>query len=203
MMQTAEIETARPVIRIVDDDEVFLASQKFFFETFFPEVRVWPCAPGCLILDYRMPDRSGLEVQRALLLRRKPMLPIIFLSAHGDIGTAVHAMRNGAVDFLEKPVEPEALLAKVRTAVAWSLDAFKREHDRRRMELQVLSLTGREREVIDLAVKGMQNKEIADLLGISVTTVKMYRANAFQKLGVNTILAASQFLARAENSLEQ
>ena len=131
MMQTAEIETARPVIRIVDDDEVFLASQKFFFETFFPEVRVWPCAeryldeedlsaPGCLILDYRMPDRSGLEVQRALLLRRKPMLPIIFLSAHGDIGTAVHAMRNGAVDFLEKPVEPEALLAKVRTAVAWS-----------------------------------------------------------------------------------
>ena len=195
-------------------DEVFLASQKFFFETFFPEVRVWPCAeryldeedlsaPGCLILDYRMPDRSGLEVQRALLLRRKPLLPIIFLSAHGDIGTAVHAMRNGAVDFLEKPVEPEALLAKVRTAVAWSLDAFKREHDRRRMELQVLSLTGREREVIDLAVKGMQNKEIADLLGISVTTVKMYRANAFQKLGVNTILAASQFLARAENSLEQ
>ena len=112
-------------------------------------------------------------------------------------------MRNGAVDFLEKPVEPEALLAKVRTAVAWSLDAFKREHDRRRMELQVLSLTGREREVIDLAVKGMQNKEIADLLGISVTTVKMYRANAFQKLGVYTILAASQFLARAENSLEQ
>ncbi|WP_444499983.1 response regulator transcription factor, partial [Sutterella wadsworthensis] len=176
MMQTAEIETARPVIRIVDDDEVFLASQKFFFETFFPEVRVWPCAerfldeedlsaPGCLILDYRMPDRSGLEVQRALLLRRKPMLPIIFLSAHGDIGTAVHAIRNGAVDFLEKPVEPEALLAKVRTAVAWSLDAFKREHDRRRMELQVLSLTGREREVIDLAVKGMHNKEIADLLG--------------------------------------
>ena len=193
MMQTAEIETARPVIRIVDDDEVFLASQKFFFETFFPEVRVWPCAkryldeedlsaPGCLILDYRMPDRSGLDVQRALLLRRKPMLPIIFLSAHGDIGTAVHAMQNGAVDFL---------------------DAFKREHDRRRMERQVLSLTGREREVIDLAVKGMQNKEIADLLGISVTTVKMYRANAFQKLGVNTILAASQFLARAENSLEQ
>lgn len=193
MMQTAEIETTRPVIRIVDDDEVFLASQKFFFETFFPEVRVWPCAkryldeedlsaPGCLILDYRMPDRSGLEVQRALLLRRKPMLPIIFLSAHGDIGTAVHAMRNGAVDFLEKPVEPEALLAKVRTAVAWSLDAFKREHDRRRMERQVLSLTGREREVIDLAVKGMQNKEIADLLGISVTTVKMYRALLFKNL---------------------
>ena len=105
MMQTAEIETARPVIRIVDDDEVFLASQKFFFETFFPEVRVWPCAerfldeedlsaPGCLILDYRMPDRSGLEVQRALLLRRKPMLPIIFLSAHGDIGTAPMLFKN-------------------------------------------------------------------------------------------------------------
>ena len=112
MMQTAEIESARPVIRIVDDDEVFLASQKFFFETFFPEVRVWPCAerfldeedlsaPGCLNLAYRMPDRSGLEDQRALLLRRKPMLPIIFLSAHGDIGTAVHAMRNGAGDVLE------------------------------------------------------------------------------------------------------
>lgn len=194
----------RPLVRLVDDDVEFLRSQKFFLETFLPEVRTWKSAeaflaeddlarPGCLVLDIRMSGMSGLELQRLLEMRRST-LRIIFLSAHGDIGTAVHAMRHGALDFLEKPVEPEVLLEKVRKAVDDSMNDFAHEREIHQIEARLLSLTGREREVLDLAIEGLQNKEIAEKLGISVTTVKMYRSNAFIKLDVNSPLAAANLL---------
>ena len=194
----------RPLVRLVDDDVEFLRSQKFFLETFLPEVRTWESAeaflaeddltrPGCLVLDIRMSGMSGLELQRLLEMRRST-LRIIFLSAHGDIGTAVHAMRHGALDFLEKPVEPEVLLEKVRKAVDDSMNDFAHEREIHQIEARLLSLTGREREVLDLAIEGLQNKEIAEKLGISVTTVKMYRSNAFIKLDVNSLLAAANLL---------
>ena len=194
----------RPLVRLVDDDVEFLRSQKFFLETFLPEVRTWESAeaflaeddltrPGCLVLDIRMSGMSGLELQRLLEMRHST-LRIIFLSAHGDIGTAVHAMRHGALDFLEKPVEPEVLLEKVRKAVDASMNDFAHEREIHRIETRLLSLTGREREVLDLAIEGLQNKEIAEKLGISVTTVKMYRSNAFIKLDVNSPLAAANLL---------
>ena len=194
----------RPLVRLVDDDVEFLRSQKFFLDTFFPEVRTWESAeaflaeddltrPGCLVLDIRMSGMSGLELQRLLEMRHST-LRIIFLSAHGDIGTAVHAMRHGALDFLEKPVEPEVLLEKVRKAVDASMNDFAHEREIHQIESRLLSLTGREREVLDLAIEGLQNKEIAEKLGISVTTVKMYRSNAFMKLDVNSPLAAANLL---------
>lgn len=194
----------RPLVRLVDDDVEFLRSQKFFLETFLPEVRTWESAeaflaeddltrPGCLVLDIRMSGMSGLELQRLLEIRHST-LRIIFLSAHGDIGTAVHAMRHGALDFLEKPVEPEVLLEKVRKAVDDSMNDFAHEREIHQIETRLLSLTGREREVLDLAIEGLQNKEIAEKLGISVTTVKMYRSNAFMKLDVNSPLAAANLL---------
>lgn len=194
----------RPLVRLVDDDVEFLRSQKFFLETFLPEVRTWESAeaflaeddlarPGCLVLDIRMSGMSGLELQRLLEMRRST-LRIIFLSAHGDIGTAVHAMRHGALDFLEKPVEPEVLLEKVRKAVDDSMNDFAHEREIHQIEARLLNLTGREREVLDLAIEGLQNKEIAEKLGISVTTVKMYRSNAFIKLDVNSPLAAANLL---------
>mgnify|MGYP001013705592 FL=1 len=194
----------RPLVRLVDDDVEFLRSQKFFLDTFLPEVRTWESAeaflaeddltrPGCLVLDIRMSGMSGLELQRLLEMRHST-LRIIFLSAHGDIGTAVHAMRHGALDFLEKPVEPEVLLEKVRKAVDASMNDFAHEREIHQIESRLLSLTGREREVLDLAIEGLQNKEIAEKLGISVTTVKMYRSNAFMKLDVNSPLAAANLL---------
>lgn len=196
--------TVRPLVRLVDDDVEFLRSQKFFLETFLPEVRTWESAeaflaeddltrPGCLVLDIRMSGMSGLELQRLLEMRRST-LRIIFLSAHGDIGTAVHAMRHGALDFLEKPVEPEVLLEKVQQAVDASMNDFSHEREIHQIETRLLNLTGREREVLNLAIKGFQNKEIAEKLGISVTTVKMYRSNAFLKLDVNSPLAAANLL---------
>ena len=194
----------RPLVRLVDDDVEFLRSQKFFLDTFLPEVRTWESAeaflaeddltrPGCLVLDIRMSGMSGLELQRLLEMRHST-LRIIFLSAHGDIGTAVHAMRHGALDFLEKPVEPEVLLEKVRKAVDASMNDFAHEREIHQIESRLLSLTGREREVLDLAIEGLQNKELAEKLGISVTTVKMYRSNAFMKLDVNSPLAAANLL---------
>lgn len=194
----------RPLVRLVDDDVEFLRSQKFFLDTFLPEVRTWESAeaflaeddltrPGCLVLDIRMSGMSGLELQRLLEMRHST-LRIIFLSAHGDIGTAVHAMRHGALDFLEKPVEPEVLLEKVRKAVDASMNDFAHEREIHQIESRLLSLTGREREVLDLAIEGLQNKEIAEKIGISVTTVKMYRSNAFMKLDVNSPLAAANLL---------
>ena len=194
----------RPLVRLVDDDVEFLRSQKFFLDTFLPEVRTWESAeaflaeddltrPGCLVLDIHMSGMSGLELQRLLEMRHST-LRIIFLSAHGDIGTAVHAMRHGALDFLEKPVEPEVLLEKVRKAVDASMNDFAHEREIHQIESRLLSLTGREREVLGLAIEGLQNKEIAEKLGISVTTVKMYRSNAFMKLDVNSPLAAANLL---------
>ena len=181
----------RPLVRLVDDDVEFLRSQKFFLDTFLPEVRTWESAEA--FLDIRMSGMSGLELQRLLEMRHST-LRIIFLSAHGDIGTAVHAMRHGALDFLEKPVEPEVLLEKVRKAVDASMNDFAHEREIHQIESRLLSLTGREREVLDLAIEGLQNKEIAEKLGISVTTVKMYRSNAFMKLDVNSPLAAANLL---------
>ena len=116
------------LIRIVDDDDEFAASQKMLIETLGWEVITYASAPeflsedalerpGCLLLDVRMPAMTGLELQQELE-KRNCQLPIIFLSAHGDIEMAVHTMRHGAVDFLEKPVEPQRLLARVTKAVA-------------------------------------------------------------------------------------
>ena len=193
-----------PLVRLVDDDNDFRSSQELFlgmcgFETigyssaaaFLEDIR--PERPGCIVLDIRMSGMSGLELQRLLEMRRST-LRIIFLSAHGDIGTTVHAMRHGALDFLEKPVEPEVLLEKVRKAVDDSMNDFAHEREIHQIEARLLSLTGREREVLDLAIEGLQNKEIAEKLGISVTTVKMYRSNAFIKLDVNSPLAAANLL---------
>ena len=199
----------RPLVRLVDDDVEFLRSQKFFLETFLPEVRTWESAeaflaeddltrPGCLVLDIRMSGMSGLELQRLLEMRRST-LRIIFLSAHGDIGTAVHAMRHGALDFLEKPVEPEVLLEKVRKAVDDSMNDFAHEREIHQIEARLLSLTGREREVLDLAIEGLQNKEIAEKLGISVTTVKTHRANVFAKLGVKTAVDMTKLILLARS----
>ena len=147
-----------PLIRIVDDDETFLDSQKMLLETLGWEVKTYTRArafledetltrPGCVLLDVRMPEMTGLEVQ-AELEKRKSTLPIIFLSAHGDIAMAVHTMRHGAVDFLEKPVEPEVLLQRVSTSIATSLRNSAEMEETRLIKERVAKLSGREKDVI-------------------------------------------------------
>lgn len=143
-------------------------------------------APSCLILDVRMPQVTGLEIQDALARLRIPV-PIIFLTGHGDIPMSVKAMRAGAVDFLTKPVKREQLLGAVRAAFASQSAriADRAQHG----ELQALhdSLTTREREVFEGVVAGKLNKQIAAQLGIAERTVKAHRAQLMEKVRAHSV----------------
>lgn len=188
--------TAKPLIRIVDDDEALTPSSAMLLEAMGWDVAVWHSGgafldeadlmrPGCLVLDVRMPGLTGLDVQ-AELERRGSNLPILFLSAHGSIQMAVHVMRHGAVDFLEKPVEPMTLVQRVAQCVTASLSAKADDAAADEVRRRFDRLTPREREVIDGVLKNAPNKIIARTLGIELSTVKMHRANAFAKLGVHS-----------------
>ena len=145
-----------------------------------------PAWAGCLLLDIRMPGTDGLALQ-AELQTRKMQLPVIFMTAHGDVPTVRSALKSGAVDYLEKPVDPEAMLIAIDTA--FDLDAAQRQKIQRadQSELRLNALTPREREVFDLVIQGQQYREIAVALGISPRTVEVHRARLMEKLGVRSI----------------
>ena len=192
------------LIRIVDDDAEMRESLEFLLSTEGWKSRSYASAeafletddvmvPGCLILDIRMPGMTGVELQRRLF-DAKCTLPVIFLTGHGDITTAVHTMKYGAADFLEKRGDPLALAGAVERACAKSMaaesDAAEADDYRRTFE----SLTQREREVFMLAAEGITNKDVAERLGIGAETVKMHKANAYAKLGVASALDAYRWL---------
>lgn len=143
--------------------------------------------PGCLLLDLKMPGMSGLELQSALN-ERGVQLPIIFLSGHGSVPSSVRAMKGGAIEFLEKPVAGEALLACVRRALL--LDAERRRDlaDQGLVRARFETLTPREREIFPLIASGRSNKEVAQQLGISYRTVELHRARIMRKLHAHTLL---------------
>jgi FixJ family two-component response regulator len=188
--------SARPLIHVVDDDESLRTALLELLDAAGFEARGYastgefllhppPDRPGCLLLDVRMPGPSGLELQAALQ-RQGVALPVIFLTGYADVATSVRAMKAGAVDFLEKPVSRDTLLDALERALA--RDAAQRaardEAYRRRMRLAVL--TPRERQIFDRIVAGRLNKQIADELGIGLRTVKAYRAQLMEKLGVDS-----------------
>lgn len=147
------------------------------------------CQPdwsGCILLDIRMPGTDGLALQ-ANLRERGIALPIIFMTAHGDVPTVRTALKAGAVDYLEKPVDPDALLLAVQAAL--DIDTGQREKVQRtdQSERRLSTLTPREREVLELVVKGQQYRQIASALGISPRTVEVHRARLMEKLGVRNI----------------
>jgi len=138
--------------------------------------------PGCVVLDMRMPGMTGLEVQEELENRGVTHLSIIFLTAHGEVDAAVHAMRHGAADFIQKPAEPHKMLERVAAAVTASVELDVREHEVNRLKELVRKLSPRENDVARCIARGLRNKEIARELGIEETTVKMHRQNALIKL---------------------
>jgi FixJ family two-component response regulator len=185
--------TAPPLIHIVDDDDSLRSALQRLLAAAGYRVRAYASAgeflldppadaPGCLLLDLRMPGPSGLDLQEALV-RHGIRLPVIFLSGHGDLATGVRAMKAGAVDFLSKPVEREPLLAAVARAL--ERDAAQRAARGVDRDLQdrYAQLTAREREVFELVAAGRLNKQIADALGIAERTVKAQRAQVMAKLG--------------------
>lgn len=189
--------TETPLIYIVDDDQSMRASlQRLLTEVGF-QTRVYgstgeflldplPDQPACLLLDVRLPGPSGLELQAALR-RHNVEVPVIFLTGHANVASSVQAMKAGAVDFLEKPVEPDILFAAIRSALARgeSRRAAHAAAEQRRKRLDLL--TPQQREVFEGIVAGKLNKEIAHGLGISERSVKTRRAEMMAKLGVYSV----------------
>ncbi len=154
-----------------------------------------PVAPGCLVLDIAMPGFSGLELQTTLG-EKGNVLPIIFLTGHGDVSKSVQAMKHGAFDFLSKPVKDKDLLTVVRAAI--ETDAFVRREQAKLSEVltRVDKLTPREREVLGHVVAGKLNKQIAGDLGITEATVKMHRARVMVKMKAQSVAELARLTER-------
>jgi FixJ family two-component response regulator len=191
-------------VYLVDDDDAVRDSLALLFETAGLPVECYPSAEtfldayrpdraGCLVLDVSMPGLSGTELQ-AVLARRGFRLPIIFLTAHGDIPMTVRAIKAGAVDFLTKPVQARPLLERVQAAIAEDL----RQRERLRIEPAaaaiLASLTPRELEVAQLLVEGRTNKEIARHLGISHRTVENHRARVMEKTRTHHLVELARLM---------
>jgi len=151
--------------------------------------------PSCLVLDLKLPEIDGLQLQQLMRNARVDM-PIIFVSGYGDVPSTASAMRYGAVDFLEKPVEDARLLDAVSNAVALDAERRGRRRDIEDARHRLARLTPRERQVCELVARGLLNKQIADEIGASERTVKIHRARALQKLGANSISDLVHLLSR-------
>jgi FixJ family two-component response regulator len=200
-----------PVIRIVDDDEAFRTAISRVVRAAGFQVREFASAGdyllsqsedehGCLLLDLRMPGPSGLDLQRALS-RKKNSVPIVFLTAHGDISASVRAMKGGATDFLVKPVKRETLLSAIRTALAKDEEQRGARNELAELRSRYEFLSSRERDVLRLVVAGKLNKQIAAAIGASERTVKAHRARVMQKMratSVADLVRAADRLGAAE-----
>ena len=145
-----------------------------------------PRAAGCAVLDVRMPGMSGLELQEELNLRGA-VLPVIFITGHGDVPMAVDSMKKGAMDFIQKPFNDEELVTLVERMLEHARGAFTQHQQSASRDALLSKLTGREAQVLERIVAGRLNKQIADDLGISIKTVEAHRANIMEKLNANTV----------------
>lgn len=190
----------RRLIHLIDDEEAVRRSASFMLKTSGFDVRVYPSGvaflkdakhaePGCILLDIRMPEMDGLAVQRELSARGVA-LPVIVLTGHGDVATAVTAMKQGAVDFLEKPFEKAVLLNAIANGFARLDRVGEVGVEAQAAAVRIAALTPRERDVLTGLVRGHPNKTIAYDLGISPRTVEVHRANVMAKLEVRSLSEA-------------
>ena len=151
--------------------------------------------PCCVLLDVRMPGMSGLALFERLVARGlSRSMPVIFLTGHADLATAVDAVKRGAFDFCEKPVSDNALVDRIQQAIGQSARALGQLAERQVVERRLAELTERERAVMDLVVEGLPNKLIADRLDISVRTVEVHRARVFEKMAVKSAVELANLL---------
>jgi RNA polymerase sigma factor (sigma-70 family) len=188
---------ATPLVHVVDDDDSLRAAVTRLLRAAGYEVRSHPSvgefllawsgnAPGCVVLDVCMPGPSGLDLQEAFS-KRNDALPIVFLTGYGDIPMSVRAVKAGAVDFLTKPVQREALLTAVHNALARDEESRKARERASTLRTRFETLTPRERAVFTLVAAGKLNKQIASELGTSERTVKAHRAQVMDKLRVTSL----------------
>jgi FixJ family two-component response regulator len=141
---------------------------------------------ACLIVDIRMGGMTGLELQDRLIERKSP-LPVVFITGHGDVPMAVSTMKKGAMDFIQKPFQEEALLSLVERMLEQARESFNEYQNSASRDALLAKLTSREAQVLERIVAGRLNKQIADDLGISIKTVEAHRANIMEKLNANTV----------------
>ncbi len=200
-----------PVVHVVDDDPNLLKSLRWLLESVGLKVATFdrardfladfdPAQPGCVILDVRMPGMSGLELTQHLKSRHIA-IPVILLTGHGDTGMAVQSMRDGAFDFVEKPYSEQKLLDRIHEAIEHDCRTRRELAERDEALSRVAQLTPREREVLDLIVQGLGNKQMASRLGISEKTVEVHRSRIMKKLeakGVADVVKLA-LLLRSDN----
>ena len=187
----------RPLIFVVDDEPSICIALERLFRSVDLEVQTFcsaqsfleahrPDLPGCLVLDVRLPDLSGLEVQ-GRLSEQGADIPIVFITAHGDIPMSVKAIKAGAVEFLSKPFKEQDLLNAVQQAIEQHRVARQLRAEVQKFRNQYSSLTPREREVFPLVTAGLLNKEVAAQIGTSERTVKIHRARVMKKMRAQSL----------------
>ena len=191
------IERNEPTVFVVDDNRDVRDALRWLMESVNLSVETYDSAeqfldayhsdrPGCLLLDVRMPGMGGLGLLEHLRARNIP-LSVVILTGHGDVPTAVRAMKAGVVDFLEKPYNNQDLLDRIHAALERSSRLRQKNDERAATSVRLGTLTPREREVLDRLVKGQQNKIVATALGISERTVESHRAKIMQKMEARSI----------------
>ncbi len=205
--------TEQQTVFVVDDDQAARESLRWLLESVGHRVSCYPSArefleiydgkvPGCLVLDVRMPGMSGLELQ-SLLLERNWCLPVIIVTGHGDVPMAVRAMKAGAVDFLQKPYNDQALLDRIQQALELCSQRRRNLSELAQIQDNYLQLTPREREVAALVVAGKANKVIAIELGLSPKTIEVHRANVMYKMQAHSLSELVQMCMRLETAASE
>lgn len=188
--------TDAPIVYVVDDDDAMRHSLEWLLKPLGLEVQAFASAAAflqgydktriaCLVSDVRMPGMSGLELHEELSRSGSPM-PVIIITGHGDVPMAVRAMRTGALDFIEKPLNNQILIERINEALRLSRERREKADQIGPILARLGALTAREREVAQLVAAGKQNKMIAHELGISLKTVEIHRHNAMEKMGAST-----------------
>jgi FixJ family two-component response regulator len=195
---------AKPHIMILDDDEAVRLSLSSVLATYgfrvssFSEVltalETLKTSPvDCIVLDVRMPDMDGLAAQR-LISNSPPAPPIIMITGHGDIATAVRAMKNGAFDFIEKPVDDEQLVASIAAALKFNRRTWQSDHNIQVLIKRYATLTTREKTIASMVANGYSSAAIAAVLDISVRTVDHHRAKILAKMQATSLSQLLRFL---------
>ncbi len=203
-------QSQTPTVFVVDDDPSVCRALDMLLRSFGYHAETYGSAdaflrayrsdrPGCLVLDLRMPGMSGLDLQRDLG-HRGSALPIVFITAHGDVPAAVQALKGGATDFLQKPFRDQDLMDKVERALELNARARRDGAARREITDRVRTLTSREMQVMESVVKGMTNRAIAEGLALSERTVEIHRARMMRKMVARTLPDLVKMVTRVRAS---
>lgn len=203
-------QSIKPIVFIVDDEPAVCSALRWLMQSVGLAVQTYASAeqfldayspeqPGCLILDVRMPGMSGLKLLETLRTR-KIQLPVLLLTGHGDVPMAVRALKMGAVDFLEKPWNNQELLDRVQNMLQQDDQLRRARQAQTERSMRLGRLTPRECEVLDLLVKSLSSKQIADTLGISEKTVETHRSHVMHKMGARSLAQLLSMVLRPQDS---